>query len=69
MTDLFLLLPRPFQKRLHIDDLDAVEVLEVSEVWVTGDDVIGLCLHCAGEEFVIRRVVSNLVNGITACGN
>ena len=31
-------LPHPLDKRLDIDDLDALEMLEVSQVRVTGDN-------------------------------
>jgi hypothetical protein len=48
-----LALPHPLDKRLDINDLDAVEVLEISEVRITRDDVIGLCLHRAGKEDVV----------------
>ena len=58
--------PHPLDKRLDIDDLDAVEMFEVSEVRVTGDDVIGLRLHGTGEKHIVSWVILDLVELVTA---
>lgn len=61
-----LSLLHPLDKRLDIDDPDAVEVFEVSQMEVTGYDVIGLGLHRAGKEHIVSRIVLDLIELVTA---
>jgi len=53
-----------------IDDLDAVVVLEVSQVGIPRDDVVGIFLQGAGQEFIVGPVGGNPVGFIKVlCDN
>lgn len=39
-----------------LDDLDGVEVFEVQEMGITGDDVVGLAFKGCGEEHIVGWV-------------
>ena len=65
LSSLFHLL----EKLFHVDDLDPVKVLEVSQVRISGDDVVGLGLKGTGQKLIIGRVIDNFVGLIQVFGD
>src|SRR6266446_2771798 len=56
-------------KALDIDDLHALEVFEVEQMRVTGNDVISRPLQRTGQKLVIRRVCGEAVCRVHILGN
>lgn len=54
--------PDFFQKSFDIDDFDPLELFKVSEVRISGDDVIGIGLQGTGQEHVVKGVFGYLFN-------
>lgn len=53
-----------FNEGCGIDDLDAVKVLDIPQVGIARDDVVGLFLQGAGQKFVVGGIVNDLVGVI-----
>ncbi len=53
----------------HVDDLDGMEVFEVEQMRITGDDEVSLALQCAGQELVIRRVRGQAIRDVPVLGD
>ena len=51
-----------------LDDLDGVELFEVEEMRVPGDDVLGMALQGAGQKLVVGRVHGEAVSGVQVLG-
>src|SRR6056297_1787662 len=56
-------------KRCGVDDLDALKMLDVPQMGVTGDDIIRPAFQSTGQELVVRGIFGQPVSLIDVFGN